>query len=49
MKKLDVLRQNIRNMQKMIIAFSGRVDSTFLLEIAYEELNEMEDIKMLKN
>lgn len=39
-EKLDVLKENIRNMKSLVVAFSGGADSTFLLKVAYDELNE---------
>lgn len=38
--KLDVLKENIRNMKSVVVAFSGGVDSTFLLTVAYDVLKE---------
>lgn len=39
-KKIEALRKRIRNYNSVIIAFSGGVDSTFLLMTAVEELRE---------
>lgn len=36
--KLELLRADLRGMQNAIIAFSGGVDSAFLLRVAHEEL-----------
>ncbi len=40
MKKIDVLRANLREYNRVIIAYSGGVDSAFLLRVAREELGE---------
>ncbi|HEY9061617.1 MAG TPA: ATP-dependent sacrificial sulfur transferase LarE [Pseudobacteroides sp.] len=36
--KLDLLKNKLKNMESIIIAFSGGVDSTFLLKVAFEVL-----------
>jgi uncharacterized protein len=37
-KKLDILKENIKKLQSVAIAFSGGVDSTFLLKVAHDVL-----------
>ncbi|GAB4115001.1 MAG: ATP-dependent sacrificial sulfur transferase LarE [Candidatus Caldatribacteriota bacterium] len=37
-KKIKDLRENLQGMQNILVAYSGGVDSTFLLKIAQEEL-----------
>lgn len=39
-EKLNVLKQDLLKMEKVIIAFSGGVDSTFLVQVAYEVLGD---------
>ena len=38
--KLNVLRNNIRRMQSVAVAYSGGVDSAFLLKVAHDVLDE---------
>ncbi|MCX8011679.1 MAG: ATP-dependent sacrificial sulfur transferase LarE [Desulfobacterota bacterium] len=38
--KANFLRKTIRNLGKVAVAFSGGIDSTFLLKVAQEELGE---------
>jgi uncharacterized protein len=38
--KLNVLKNNIRWMQSLAVAYSGGVDSTFLLKVAHDVLDE---------
>lgn len=39
-KKIKDLRENLQGMQNILVAYSGGVDSTFLLKIAQEELED---------
>jgi uncharacterized protein len=38
--KLNILRNNIRRMQSIAVAYSGGVDSTFLLKVSHDVLDE---------
>jgi uncharacterized protein len=38
--KLNILRNNIRRMKSVAVAYSGGVDSTFLLKVAHDMLDE---------
>jgi len=38
--KLNILRNNIRRMKSVAVAYSGGVDSTFLLKVAHDVLDE---------
>ena len=38
--KLDILRRMISDMQSVLVAFSGGIDSTVVLKIAHEQLGE---------
>jgi uncharacterized protein len=38
--KLDALRGTLRDMRRVLVAFSGGVDSSFLLRVAVEELGD---------
>ncbi|MEI6602957.1 MAG: ATP-dependent sacrificial sulfur transferase LarE [Clostridia bacterium] len=39
-EKLDQLKKNIADMKSVVVAFSGGVDSTFLLKVAHDVLGE---------
>lgn len=38
--KLEILKENLKNIKSCIIAFSGGVDSTFLLKVAHDVLGD---------
>ena len=38
--KLNHLKQIIKEMEAVVVAFSGGVDSTFLLKVAHETLGD---------
>ena len=38
MEQMEALKQSIREKGKMVVAFSGGVDSTFLLKVAHDVL-----------
>ena len=37
-RKLKKLRHNLTDMQSVLVAFSGGIDSSFVLKIAHEQL-----------
>ena len=39
-RKLAALRRALREMERALVAFSGGVDSSFLLRVAVEELGD---------
>lgn len=39
-EKIDLLKQNIKSMHQLTVAFSGGVDSTFLLKVAHDVLKD---------
>ena len=40
MEQMEALKQSIREKGKMVVAFSGGVDSTFLLKVAHDVLGD---------
>lgn len=40
LQKLDVLKSKLQELESVAIAFSGGVDSTFLLKVAHDALGE---------
>lgn len=40
MEQMEALKQSIREKEKMVVAFSGGVDSTFLLKVAHDVLGD---------
>lgn len=40
MEKFDILKEDLKNREKLVVAFSGGVDSTFLLKVAHDVLGD---------
>ena len=38
--KLGVLKKIVHSMERVVVAFSGGVDSSFLLRVAFDELGD---------
>ena len=47
--KLDALRASLREMQSVLVCYSGGIDSAFVLAVATEELGERERGHRLKD